>query len=487
MQSSFFSDKKRIALVTFIAVILVAAGIAIILVPFYEELNVGFTIQNLAIRDDSMELTVEVVNPGFQPKYVDFNITSQNTDPLLFGNLKTTIAGGSAETLTVLLNLPNPVIFPEVLTFQLDVLVQNRTRLQHLLNASYSLPEFGSNSWSIQQSRFSTQKGDPWIVVLWLDLSKDNFSSAVIRSSYQIQPPQGDTGFLGWPDPLVGYNPLQKNISLPQFHRLGGYSLVQLDIGPFFYDTIQSNYYAFNTFKSNRSATYHLDAVTFSISKGNNVFLNQTVVIDEVLSLNQDIGKHAVLSAVLVDTPFYDEYGDLEAFFSGLEGVALNYTNEARTITDIFNLTFPALPLNWTVPDPASVGYMLNDLPELMKDSLNLSQNWQTRKGTDWKNHGFDLAAGVSGKQHQGAKIAGMTYLHSNRLIVFGGWFESTFVQRSFDLGTMRRAFLHEFFHTLGVPHNDEPFCIMGVIGGWILHPTTHQLVVENIGQYDGV
>lgn len=487
MQSRFFSEKKRIILVSVVAVVLIGAGIGIILWPILEEQNIGFIIKDMSITDNIMEITVEVQNFGFQAKFVDFNLTSQNTDPILFGSLKETIAGGSTETFTLFLNLPNPVIFPEVLTFQLDALVQNRTRLQHLLTAPYNPPEFGSNSWSVQQSTFSTQKGDPWTILLWLDLSKDNFSSTVIRPSYQIQPPQGSISFLLWPNSLIGYNPLQKNINLPQFHRLSGYSLVRLDIGPFFYDTTQLSHYAFNTFKSNRSATYHLDTVTFSISKGTNVLLDQTVLIDEDLSVNQDIDKHAVLSAVLVDTPFYDKYGNLEAFLTGLEGEPLSYMNESLTITDIFNLTFPALPLNWTVPDPASVGDMLNNLPELMKDILNLSQNWQTKKGTDWKNHGFDLAAGVSGKQNQGERIGGMTYLDSNLLIGFGGYYENASSHVSFNLGVMQRVFLHEFFHTLGVPHNDEPFCIMGLFGGWKLHPTTHQLVGENIGQYDGV
>ncbi|MFX1536888.1 MAG: hypothetical protein ACFFDI_21940 [Promethearchaeota archaeon] len=492
MQSSFFSDKKRIVLVTFIVVILVGVGIAIILLPFYDELNVSFTIKSLAIKDGSMELTVEVANPGFQAKFVDFNLTSQNTNPLLFGNTKTNVAGGSAETLTILFDLPNPIMLPETFVFQLDALIQNRTIIHHSLNAPYNSPDFGSNSWMIKRTSLYTQKGDPWVIQLWLDLSKENFSSAVIHPTYQVRPFQDFIDSLAWPELLIGYNPLQKNVTLPIFDNSNGYTLIQLHLGPFFYDTNQSSYYAFNIMKSSREATYHLDKLMLSISQDSSVILNQTNIYlsggYETLYLRQDNNKHSMLSAMLVDDSFYDEYGEPQNFLHGLEEEFLTYNNESYSVKDLLNITFPVLPLKWTVPDPVSVWGMLSDLPIIMNASLNLSQEWYRVKGTYWKHHGFDLAAGSTGKQNKDARVAGMSFLNSNLLVIAGGWFESTFVQRSFDLGTMRRAFLHEFLHTLSAVHVDEPFYLMSPgLGGWLFHPQTYQVVVGNIDQYTGL
>lgn len=488
MQSSFFSDKKRIFLATFVVIIVVGAGIAIMLLPFYEELNVSFSIENLAIKDGSIELTVEVVNPGFQPKYVDFNLTSQNTDPLLFGNLKTTIAGGSAETLTVLLNLPNVITFPETFVFQLDALVQNRTTIHHSLNASYTPPEFHSIPWVIKRTSLYAQKGDPWIIQFWLDLTKVNFSSAVIHPTYYVRP----VDFPAWPELLIGYNPLQKNITLPNFSNSNAYGLVQLDLGPFFYDINQSSYYAFNILKSSRSAIYYLDKLMVSISKDGSMIVNPTNIYlsggFEFFHLKQDINKNAVLSAMLVDDFFYDEYGEPQDFLHGLEEEFLTFNNESYSVKDLLNVSFPVLPLKWTIPDPVTVGAMLSDLPLIMNTSLNLGQEWYRYKGTYWKHHGFDLAAGGTGKQNQGEHVGGLAYLNSNLLVIAGGWFESTFVQRSFDLGTMRRVFLHEFLHTLGAVHINEPFYLMaGALGGWLLHSQTYQVVVGNIDQYAGL
>ncbi|MFX0063964.1 MAG: hypothetical protein ACFFC7_17480 [Candidatus Hermodarchaeota archaeon] len=485
MLASFSSNKKRIALVIVIAVVLVGTGIVIVFLPFYEELNVSFSITDLSFRDGNLELKIEIVNPSLQPKFVDFNLTSQNTNPLLFGNLKTTIAGGSAETLIFLLDLPNPIILPESFVFQLDALIQNRTVIHHSLNALYTPPEFGSDSWVIKQTSFLTRKGDPWIIQLWLDLSKENFSSAVIRPTYQVEPFQD---FIAWPEMLIGYNPLQKNITLPNFDNSSGYSLVQLDLGPFFYDTNQLSYYAFNIAKSSRSATYNLDKLMISVSKDMDTILNQTISIDEVLYLEQDTNRHAILSAMLVDNFFYDEYGDPQSFLHGLEEEILTYNNVTYRIRDLLNITFSVLPLKWTIQDPVSIENMLSDLPIIMNATLNLGQEWYRYKGTYWKHHGFDLAAGSTGKKNKSGRVSGLAYMNSNIFVLCGGWYESTFIQHSYNLGSMRGAFFHEFLHTLGANHINEPFYLMsGVVGGWLFHPQTYQAVINNIDQYAGI
>ncbi|MFX0095004.1 MAG: hypothetical protein ACFFBD_24930, partial [Candidatus Hodarchaeota archaeon] len=264
------------------------------------------------------------------------------------------------------------------------------------------------------------------------------------------------------------------------------HALIQLDVGPFFYDVNQKSYYAFNINKFTHKATYHFNEVIISISKNNSTLSNQTIVIDESLYLQQDVNNHTILSAVLVDNFFYEKFGDLQKYLWGIGDRVIEYNNETYLVKDLLNLTFSGLPLSWT-PNPPSALDMLPVLPSLMKAELNLSANWRKIKGTYKNHHGFDLAVGLSGKQSLGTE-SGLSYVPSNFFVVFGGWYETDFLERELDLEGIQMVFLHEFLHTLGINHVPELSYLMSpYLSRWTLHNQTYQGFLRNINQYTGL
>ncbi len=489
LKMAILEQQKTVFIGGFFALALVLsmfAAFVFLMQPSHEKLTI--TLNDAVVDGDFLNVSINVRNPSSKTKNVALNVTSPDFPFSFFSHIDVFLEK-EEKTFIIAHELPEISVLPSTAEFFLNVSVDNKDFFVISQNITLKTPTLPASGWKIVDGKNYVRKGEPWKKYLWINLSKFDVMNAEIITKMQVDVPVAFNKAFKWPTKLVGFNPFQRNLTVPRFET-AEFVIIQLKIGPFIYDSMSQSYYAFNINKTTRNAKYTLDWFSFNITKGSNVLLSYNITTSQELGVELLPNQHAVLAVTFVDALFLSDYGDVNIFLDSLEKQTFVYENLSYQVGDFFNVTYVALPLNWSIPENFSAEMALDLLPTLAKQQLNLSIEWNyDYTGTYWAHHGFDLLAGLSGRQNIGEQIGGYAYISGNMLSIFGGWYENSLLQRKYSYDTMKLVFLHEFFHTLGAEHTKEQFGFIMApqLGNWVLHPDTYKIIKDKFEQYDGM
>ena len=210
-------------------------------------------------------------------------------------------------------------------------------------------------------------------------------------------------------------------------------------------------------------------------------------------------GTHPVFVVHLRDSDHTSEFGSGN-FLDTVETRQFKYNGQDTSTKEHFDIDFISIEPVWT-PDEYDLQYLYDtQLKEDAGDLLGLSGDWDIRsgtKGTDQDNHGFDLVIGSSGKPNyidSGEDYYScFAYIHGNYIVTMDGWHKYWWLYSDYNTDQMKRATLHEIFHTYdavnGGGHIGSDGWIMSntvQFGGWKLHTDTNSDVNDNIAHFDG-